>query len=79
MPVEKERGGRMNDEMDQNIETVGVTDTEFIVRLRLPCTLHQKNFTGPDGSIYQETILTKDQALILYEHLHRALFANLSP
>lgn len=66
------------DEMDQECEVVGVTDTEMVVRLRLPCTLHQKVFVV-DGSTYQETIISKDMALILYEHLHRALFANLGP
>jgi hypothetical protein len=69
----------MNDELDQECEVVGVTDTEMVVRLRLPCTLHQKVFVLGDGTTYQETVLTKEQALILYEHLHRALFANLSP
>lgn len=63
---------------DQECDTVGVTDTELVVRLRLPSTLHQKLFTV-GNTTYQETILSKDMALILYEHLYRALFPSDHP
>lgn len=58
------------------LEYLGVTDTELVVRLRLPTNLHQKVFQAPDGTAYQETILSKDQGLTLYDHMHQAFFGG---
>lgn len=78
MPISESGGRRRQDAYDpyEEIDTIGVTDAELMIRLRLPCTLHQKNFVGADGSQYQETILSKEQALILFEHLKNALFGD---
>ena len=58
------------------LEYLGVTDAELVVRMRLPTNLHQKVFQMQDGSGYQETILSKDQALKLYDHMHQALYGG---
>ena len=59
-----------------HLEYLGVTDTELVVRMRLPTNLHQKVFQAPDGTAYQETILSKDQGLKLYDHLHQAFYGG---
>lgn len=59
-----------------HLEYLGVTDTELVVRLRLPTNLHQKVFQAPDGTAYQETILSKEQGLKLYDHMHQAFFGG---
>jgi hypothetical protein len=61
------------------LEHFGVTDCEMIVRMRMPTNLHQKDMMLPDGSVYQETILSKEAALRIYAHLHAALFGGTTP
>lgn len=61
------------------LETFAVTDCEMIVRLRMPTNLHQRQMMLPDGSVFQETVLSKDHALKVYSDLHRALYGGAPP